>query len=297
MIVRVLVTGGTGFIGQHVAADLTCHGHDVVLLARHPSPDLPYPQVAADVESPEARAAARGVDAIVHLAGSGNVQESFDQPLRYVKTHVGGTASMLEAAREAGAIFVLASTQRLYRPSPDPLPEDAPLAPRDPYAFAKELAERLVTMYHQLYGLRTVTLRLFSVYGPGQRVRSGNSGVAALFLQRALANEPLVVESPWRRDLTYVSDVAQGVRLALSAPRWGRTYNIASGVGTTVEELARLAIEVVGSSSPILKGSFDLEGNHLVADIARARAELGYAPRVALRQGLELHAAWLRNHA
>ena len=293
---RVLVTGASGFIGRHVVAELGAAGHEVATL--HRGDGLAgVPHTPGDVLSESARAAVGRVEAIVHLAGQGDVQDSFRRPFEYNRLNALGTLNVLEGARGTGAHVVLASTQRVYRPAREPLPENAPLAPADPYAVSKLVAERWCQMYAEQLGVPTTVVRLFSVYGPGQ-VGQGTSGIVSIFLGRALRGEPLEVHVFQRRDLTYVADVARGIRLAIErgpALPAARVYNVATGVGTSFEELARLVCRVVESPSTVLLSERAPDGvgpGDLVANVGRARSELGYVSTVGLEEGVRRMAAW-----
>ena len=290
---RVLVTGASGFIGRHVVAELVGTGHDVATLHRGVALEG-VPHTAGDVLAESVRALIGSAGAIVHLAGQGDIQDSFRRPFEYNRLNALGTLNVLEGARGAGSHVVLASTQRVYQPATGPLHEDAPLQPADPYAVSKRVAEHWCEMYAAQLGLPTTVVRLFSVYGPGQ-VGQGTSGVVSIFLERARRGEPLVVHARQRRDLTYVGDVARGIRLALESRPSGerpRVYNLATGVGTTLEELARLVVRVVGSTSSIVPPTADADEGDRVADVSLARAALGYAPGVDLEEGLRRMAAW-----
>lgn len=291
---KVLITGGTGFIGGHLVRALAEHGHHPITLSRRPAGLPGVPHISADVGSVDAFRAVDGVDAIVHLAGLSNASESLGRPVEYVRVNAMGTLNMLEAARKCGARLLLASSQRVYRPSVDPLAEDAPLEPQDPYGYSKLFGERWAEMYTRFYGVPTVVLRFFSVYGPGLMVTSGASGVAGIFVARALRGEPIIAHADQRRDLTYVTDVVAGMLLALERPTHLHCcYNVATGVGTSMEELAEITRRVARSRSEIRVERSAAFG-HLVADISRARQELGYSPRVDLEEGLERYIAWYR---
>ncbi len=290
---KVAVTGASGFIGSHLVAALAAAGEHVVALSRH-RPAAPAAEWhAVDVCSLEARRCTASADAIVHLAALSDASLSRREPFLYGQVNATGTANLLEAARQSGAFFILASSQRIYRPSPQPLAEDAPLAPGEPYGYSKLMAELWLRMYREVYGLPAVALRFFSVYGPGQERPGGTSGVVAILLHRALAGEDLWVDGRKQRDLTYVEDVVRGILAALSRrERCRPAYNVATGQGTPLAELARLILAVTGSRSRLVVKEGG-SGDDLVADISLARKELGYAPRIGLRDGLARTCDWL----
>jgi len=292
---RILVTGASGFIGRHVVSELTASGHQVLALARQPADfgSVPGPggvtSIRANVLSDEARAAAGTVDAIVQLAGRGDVQASFREPYEFNQLNAQGTLNVLEGARDGRAHLILASTQRVYQPTTGLISEDAALGPTDPYATSKLVAEQWCQMYAEQLGVPTTVVRLFSVYGPGQ-VGQGNSGVVSIFLSRARRGEPLAVHADQQRDLTWVGDVARGIRLALEHPpasdRPWRVYNVATGVGTTLHQLALQVRDVTGSFSEVLPPTARSAEGDRVADISRAQAELGYQPTTTILDGL-----------
>lgn len=295
---RVLVTGASGLIGRHVVEQLAERGHAVRTFQRS-APLQPLAEhVVGDVRTdPEALcAAAGGCESIVHLAGRGDVGESRRDPVGYAELNATGALHALDAARGAGASFVLASTQRVYPLRAEPCREDAPLQPDSPYGYAKWVAELWCRMYAEQFGLATTVLRFFSVYGPGQQA-NGGSGVVTIFARAALAGAPLVVQSAGRRDFTDAADAARAICLAVeprSVPARHAVYNVATGCGTTFRGLAELLIELGGSRSVIEERIAEPPGLDLVADIGRAQSELGYQPCVALRDGLERYVEWLR---
>jgi UDP-glucose 4-epimerase len=294
--VRVLVTGGTGFIGTHVVRLLQERGHQPLTLSRRAAGLPGVEHYGLDAGSDEAIEVASRAEGIVHLAGLSNASASREDPLLYSRVNALGTLAMLEGARRGGARLVFASSQRVYRPSPLPIPESGAVKPQDPYGYSKRCGEEWLEMYARFYGVHGVVLRFFSVYGPGLVVEGGSSGVAGIFAGRALRGQPIVAHTNQLRDMTYVSDVAGGIARALEGPAPpGSCYNVATGTGTSMEDLARTVCEVTGSRSPILVEESHSYG-YLVADISLARAELGYAPRVGLREGLERYIAWYREN-
>ncbi|MHB1005639.1 MAG: NAD-dependent epimerase/dehydratase family protein [Chloroflexota bacterium] len=293
---KVIVTGASGFIGTHLLRALAVEGVEVVALGRRQPAVAVAEWHAVDVADPVVRLHAAHADAIVHLAALSDASLSLREPLTYSLVNALGTAHLLEAARESGAFFVLASSQRVYQPSANPLAEDAPLRPTEPYGYSKLVAELWVKMYREVYGLPTTALRFFSVYGPGQG-RPGAasaSGVVSILLHRATAGEEVWVDGAKRRDLTYVGDVVAGILAALGArARCRPVYNIASGEGTALADLARLVLDVTGSRSRLALRGGDGGEDDLVADIALARADLDYAPHTGLREGLIRTYEWL----
>jgi UDP-glucose 4-epimerase len=292
---QILVTGGSGFIGRHVVAEVTGAGHQVTTLHRGAPLTAreiggPAPRhLQLDVLSDMARLAATRADAVVHLAGRGDVQASFREPVEYNQLNALGTLNILDGARESGAHVVLASTQRIYQPTDQPIREDARVAPTDPYAYSKLVAEQWCRMYAEQLATPTTVVRLFSVYGPGQ-VGQGTSGVVSIFLDRARRGEPLTVHADQQRDLTWVGDVARGNRLALeSSPRAetpARVYNLATGVGTTLHQLAQMVCTTLDSTSEIVPPAGRSDEGDRVADVSHARAELGYEPGTSVADGI-----------
>jgi UDP-glucose 4-epimerase len=293
---RVLVTGASGLIGRHTVAHLHARGETVRTFQRSPPLAATVEHVRGDVRTDVAAlcSAAHGVHAVIHLAGRGDVGESRRDPVGYADLNATGALHALDAARAAGAMFVLASSQRVYPLQSAPCVEGDALAPDSPYGYAKWVAELWCRMASEQFGVTTRALRFFSVYGPGQQP-NGGSGVVTIFARAALAGEPLVVQSAGRRDFTDARDVARGIAHALDLPSDGvhRTYNVATGVGSTFRDLAQSVVDVTGSSSTIEERIDEPPGRDLVADITRARAELGYAPRVELRDGLQSYVEWL----
>lgn len=298
---RVLVTGATGLIGRHTLAALTAHGHGVRTFQRGPVSGLDVEHLPGDVRTDRAplSRAVQGCGAVVHLAGRGDVGESRRDPVGYAEVHATGTLHALEAAHSAGAVFVLASSQRVYPLQSAACSEDAPNAPDSPYGYAKWVAELWCRMASEHLGVASRVLRFFSVYGVGQQA-SGNSGVVPIFARAALAGQPLVVQSAGRRDFTDARDVARGILASIDHAqrvRGHRIFNIATGLGTTFGQLAEMIVGLTGSASPIEHRPAEPEGSDLVADVTRARDDLGFSACVPLRDGLERYLGWLRQNS
>jgi UDP-glucose 4-epimerase len=295
---RVLVTGATGLIGRHTLPLLREHGHGVRTFQRSPTTDSESIQGDVQTDTGKLCRAAEGCGAVLHLAGRGDVGESRRDPVGYAELNATGALHALEAARAAGAVFILASSQRVYPLHAGTCGEDAPLAPDSPYGYAKWVAELWCRMVSEQFGVASRVLRFFSVYGPGQQA-NGNSGVVTIFARAALEHRPLIVQSAGRRDFTDARDVAQGIVAAIEhAQREGgyRVFNIATGVGTTFGELAEAIVRLADSSSPVEVRLGELEGRDLVADMRRARDELGFSACVPLLDGLQRYIQWLRRN-
>ncbi|HEY8597635.1 MAG TPA: NAD-dependent epimerase/dehydratase family protein [Thermomicrobiales bacterium] len=299
---KVAVTGGTGFIGRHVVAALATAGHEVTVVARTISPVAGAAQVVqGEVTDRAIGARFAGMAAIVHLAAIADASLSAADPVGYTTVNALGTLNVLEGARQHGAGVVFASSQRVYEPWHGPLREDGPLAPTTVYGWGKLAAEGWVTMYRQLYAVPTATLRLFSVYGPGQRTGGGVSGVVAIFAERALSGLDLAVHQRHLRDFVYVTDVAAAIVRTVERLRdpvlTTRVYNIGSGIGTGLDELAEIVRERSGMAEriAITGGGGDAERREEVyATLDRARQELDWSPRIDLTAGVDRYLAWLR---
>jgi UDP-glucose 4-epimerase len=293
--VRVLVTGATGLIGRHAVVALQERGHAVRTFQRSAAHGTDWRAGDVRTDREALCRATSGCGAIVHLAGRGDVGESRRDPVGYAELNATGTLHALEAARHAGAAFILASSQRVYPMQPSACREDQALAPDSPYGYAKWAAELWCRMASEQFGVTTRVLRFFSVYGPGQQA-NGGSGVVTIFARAALSNAPLVIQSAGRRDFTDARDVARGIACALNdaTARGGfATYNVATGVGTSFRELANHVVRLCGSRSSIEERIIEADGCDLVADTTRARTQIGFSASIGLVEGLTRYVEWL----
>ena len=295
---RVLVTGGAGFIGSHLARELVSLGYEVRVLDNLSRGSLEnlgdalgcVELVIGDVRDPEVTArAVAGVDAVVHLAALVDVEESIRFPELYTEVNLVGTLNLVRASRRVDT-FVFSSSASVYGdPMRVPIPETHPLSPKSPYATSKAAAELYIKTYSNLYGFRYVILRLFNVYGPRQS--RSYSGVVAEFIRRALRGEPPVIhgDGEQTRDFVYVSDVVKAMVAALKTKVSG-VYNVGSGTPTRIVDLAYAVLRVVGVGNlrPEFREARPGDVKHSVADISKAARELGFRPTVDLGTGLRL---------
>jgi len=307
--VRVLVTGGAGFIGSHLVEGLLARGDEVAVID-----DLATGMVKnvadaarfieADVGDEAALAeAVDGCEVVFHEAALGSVTRSVAQPRVSDRANVAGTVAVLDAAQRAGVRrVVLASSSSVYGGAEQvPTPESAPSRPRSPYAVTKLAGEHYARVFWELHGLETVCLRYFNVFGPRQRPDTQYAAVIPLFVEALLAGEAPVVHGDGRqsRDFTYVADTVAANLLAAEAPAEacaGRAFNIARGRPSSLLDLlaaltAELGVEVTPVHAPARAG--DVRHSH--ADIAEARSRLGFEPSVSLEDGLARTLAWFRS--
>jgi UDP-glucose 4-epimerase len=304
-----LVTGGAGFIGSHLVEALAAAGHRVRVLDNlgtgrrdnlshiTPAPEL----IEGDVADPAA--AARAVDGaavVFHLAARASVQYSVENPLGSHAACATGTLQVLDAARRAGVRrFVYAGSASAYGiPAGDVQTEAEPLRALSPYAAAKLAGEFYCQSFAAAYGLETVVLRFFNIFGPRQRADSPYSGVIALFVDALLTGRtPRVFgDGLQSRDFTYVGDVVRALTRAAETPGIaGRTYNVGTGQATSLLELLAALDRLLGTHTTPEHGparSGDIR--HSRADISAIRRDLGYEPAFSFEEGLRRTLEWYR---
>ena len=288
---RVLVTGGSGFIGRHVVAVLRADGHAVTVVDRRPFGDAGVHEVTGELEDSAVRhqAVAAGTDAVVHLAAETSVLGSVHRPAHVHRVNVDVTAALLELCRERTVpAFVLASTNAVVGSFDGTMTERAPLSPLTPYGATKAAAEMLLSGYAGAYGMRTPALRLTNVYGPGMHHK--DSFVPRLMRAAAEGGGVEVYgDGTQRRDLVHVGDVARAFASAVVDWPSGPVI-VGSGSSGTVLELVDAAREATGrpigtEHVPPKPGEMPA----VVVDVSRA-AGRGWSPEVALVDGLRT--AW-----
>jgi len=293
-----LVTGGAGFIGSHLADGLLRAGHRVRILDDLSTGKRENVPAAAELirgdlrRSDDVRAAMQGVDLVLHQAALPSVARSLEDPAGCFEVNVRGLVHLLEAARSVGARrVVVAGSSSVYGDAPElPKREEMGFHPLSPYAASKAAAEIYCGAWHRLYGLPTVVLRYFNVFGPRQDPSSEYSAVIPRFASALLKGEAPVICGDGRqsRDFTYVDNVVDANLLALSAPGApGGIFNIACGERIDLLTLVGLLQELTGRRiaprhAPPRVGDVP----HSLADVTRARELLGFRPRVDFKEGL-----------
>ena len=301
---KVLVTGGAGFIGHHVATAWRRRGAHVVVLdslrtgkrenvARIPD-DGGLTFIEGSITDPAAvRRAMEGCSVVHHLAAQVSVPESMSRPLECVEINVHGTLNVLEAAREAGASrVVFSSSAAVYGDDPrSPKTEDMTPAPKSPYGVTKLDGEYYLKMYAEAHGVPTVSLRYFNVFGPRQDPRSVYAAAVPIFIERALAGAEITIfgDGEQTRDFVFVGDVVAANLLAATSPHAGKgeVFNVAQGGRITINELAHTIVRVTGSRSAI-RHAPERPGDirHSQASIAHITRALEFAPATSLEAGL-----------
>jgi nucleoside-diphosphate-sugar epimerase len=306
--VKALVTGGAGFIGSHLTLALTELGADVTVLDdlsnAGPEPEktlAPAKLVVGSILDQDVLAkCVEGQRFVFHQAALGSVPRSIEEPRQYDSVNVTGTLNVLEAARAARVQRVMfAASSSVYGDSPIlPKVETMPTSPRSPYAATKAAAEAMVAAYSPAYGLDTVSLRYFNIFGPRQRADSAYAAVIAAFAKSLLAGERPVIfgDGTQSRDFTYVDNAVHANLLAARShePLVGAAMNIACGQRTTVNELARIMAQEMQRPdlTPIYKPARAGDVPHSLADLSLAGERLGYGPIVSFAAGLAETVRW-----
>jgi len=300
---RILVTGGAGFIGSHLVEALTARGDRVRVLddfstGRRQNLATILPEhlelIEGDVrDATTAVAAAQDMDAIVHLAAVASVQASVDDPPRTHAVNFLGTLNMLEAARKQRVgRFLLASSAAVYGDNPElPLGEDARLQPLTPYAADKLASEHYLDFYHRCFGLQTCAFRFFNIYGPRQDPTSPYSGVISIFAKRIQAGQELVIygDGAQSRDFVFVADLVRVLVQALDLQTLpARPVNIGTGRAVTLNELVTTLGTLARKTIPVTYAApRNGDIRHSLAAIDRLKSCFGLSPSVPLKDGLQ----------
>jgi UDP-N-acetylglucosamine 4-epimerase len=309
-MVSYLVTGGAGFIGSHIVEELLKRGHrvrvlDNFLTGKRENLALFAERielVEGDIRDPAAcQRAVEGMNYVLHQAALPSVPRSVADPITTNEINVRGTLNVLQAASEAGVKrLVFASSSSCYGDDPSlPKREGTEGRPLSPYAVSKLAGEKYLQVFALTYGLETVSLRYFNVFGPRQDPFSQYAAAIPLFISRILWNEPPTVfgDGKQSRDFTYVANVVEANLLACEAPgASGSVFNIACASRVTVNDLIRKINEGLGTSiQPVHIDARPGDIRHSFADISAAKAVLGFSPFVGFDEGLKETIFWYQN--
>ena len=295
---KVLVTGGAGFIGSHLVDRLLADGHQVTALDNtsvgrwenlaheQNNPSLQTHQV--DISDLNAiRPLFTGIERVFHLAARADIVPSIQHPMAYHQSNVDGTISVLEAAREAEAnrFLYVASSSCYGIPDEFPTPETAPIRPMYPYALTKFVGEQYVMHWDQLYGMPSVSLRFFNVYGPRARTSGTYGAVFGVFLAQKLAGKPFTVvgDGTQTRDFTFVTDVVESLVRASESNVHGEIFNVGSGDTYSINRL----VSILGGDVvhiPKRPGEPDCT----FADTRKITKALDWKPKVTFEEGVQV---------
>jgi UDP-glucose 4-epimerase len=309
--ISVLITGGAGFIGSHLAERLIALGAKVRLLddfttGRRQNLSAFAHQVellqGSLTDMAAVRKAVAGVDIVFHQGALPSVARSVEDPLTTHQVNATGTLLLLLAAREAKVKrVVFASSSSVYGDTPTlPKREEMPPNPQSPYALSKLIGEQFCRLFWRLYGLETVSLRYFNIFGPRQDPTSQYAAVVPRFITALLRGERPTIygDGEQTRDFTFVDNCVQANLLAATAEGVaGEVFNVGAGKQTSVNELFRLIRSLIGINNiePLYAPPRPGDVRHSLADITKARERLGYEPSVSLEEGLERTIAWFRS--
>jgi nucleoside-diphosphate-sugar epimerase len=306
-----LVTGGAGFIGSHLCEELARRGESVRVvdslitgkrsnLAHIPNVEF----IEGDLADGDVAArSVRGIDYVLHQAAIPSVPRSVEDPITSNRANIDASLNLLVAARDAGVKRVVyAGSSSAYGNSPTmPKVETMPTAPLSPYALQKLVAEQYCQMFTRLYGLETVTIRYFNVFGPRQDPSSPYSGVISLFISALCeGRRPRIYgDGEQTRDFTYVANVVDGVLRACHArAASGEVINVATSGRVSLNQLFRALCDLVGAQvEPIYEAPRAGDVRDSQADIGKASRLLGYSPIVTFEEGLEKTVEWYRTTA
>ena len=305
---RALVTGGAGFIGSHIVEALLRDGASVRVLDNFSSGkrenleafhgDLEI--LAEDMRDMQAiKAATRDVNLVFHLAAFVSVPQSMDEPETCFAINVTGTATLLEAARQAGVRKVILSSSTAVYGNPDKFPTDeqVPLRPVSPYALSKQVNELYARLYTQTFNLPVTALRYFNVYGPRQRPDSDYAAAISIFTRRLENGEPITIygDGKQSRDFIFVKDVVHANLLAAEADAAGEAFNICTGYETTLLDLLE-ELSQVSPRQPQVRFEAPRPGDiyRSIGDPSKAAAILGFRAGTSLADGLAQTVEWMK---
>ncbi len=299
---RILITGGAGFIGSHLVEGLANDGHEVIVLDNFSTGrsenlvgrDIGFELIVGDLRDRDVvRKSLQGVEAVFHHAANVSVPASIESPVETGSVNLQGSAILLEEARAAAVQrVIIASSSAVYGNTPVPLEETGRITPLSPYGVQKLAVEHLARTISHSGGPDTVSLRYFNVYGPRQSAESAYAAAIPIFFRcvEEGIDLPIYGDGTQTRDFVHVHDVVEANRRVLLREQcWnGETFNVARGIPTSIDELVQQIIQLTGQSQLKLQNSPPRSGDiqHSHASIEKLRATLGWSPKISLEEGL-----------
>jgi nucleoside-diphosphate-sugar epimerase len=309
---KILVTGGAGFIGSHIVDKLLSYDFEVTIIDNLSSgnleninnykekPNLKF--IKGDIRDLNlVKEITKDKDAVFHEAALASVTLSVENPILTNDINVSGTLNLLKASVDHRVKrFIFASSAAIYGETPSPQKrEDLTSTPTNPYGVSKLAAENYVKVFHKVYGLETVSLRYFNVYGPRQRfdIQSAYGGVITIFTNRLLRNLPPIIygDGEQTRDFVYVEDVVQANMLALKSKNCvGEVFNVGTGTTVSVNQVANTLKEILKRNDlrNIYADPQPADVRHGYADISKAKKILGYDPKFSFNEGISKLVNW-----
>jgi UDP-glucose 4-epimerase len=312
---RILVTGGAGFIGSHIVDRLMEDNFDVTVIDDLCTGNLAnmndyckrknFHLAEGDIRDTNlARKTLKDVDVVFHEAALASVTLSVKDPIATNQVNVEGTLNLLKASCDLNVKrFIFASSAAVYGPTKSPQKkEDDSLNPTSPYGVSKLASENYVRVFQRLYGLKTVCLRYFNVYGPRQRVdvHGGYGGVISIFINRILNDMPPIIhgDGEQTRDFVYINDVVEANMLAMNSENGaGQAFNIGTGKNVSIKQVAEILKHVMKKENleDIHTEARSTDIKHGYADISKAKSILGYEPQFSIEEGLTKLVNWYTN--
>lgn len=302
---NILITGGAGFQGTHLAEKMRDLGHSVTVLntltpqASRNEQYLKGCQIiwgsVTDAEVTEK--AMRGKEVVFHLGARVNVDESIAHPWEAIEVNVRGTYNVLESVRKTGARMILTSSCEVYGlPEKAPVAENAELRPMSPYAASKAAADRICFAYVQTYKTPVTIARFFNIFGERQKEETFGA-VIPIFVAKALRGEPITVfgTGEQTRDYLHVSDVTRAYEMLLNHPELsGEVVNFGSGKATRIKDIAEYIAQKLGGKA-VYAQSRPGEASNMIADYSKAKRLLGWEPKVNIFEGIDRYIAWRKD--
>lgn len=306
--IRILVTGGAGFIGSHLIEWLLKNDHEVICLDSFEpfyDPEVKKNNIKAFLENKNFRLEVgdirdrenlvrllEGTDYVFHQAAQAGVRMSVEDPIKAHEVNATGTLILLESALNSDVEKIInASSSSVYgKIEYLPFDENHPTRPLSPYGISKLAAEEYCRVFSELYGLKTVSLRYFTVYGPRMRPDLAIN----IFTRKALTNEPISIfgDGTKTRDFTHIDDIVRANLIAMQ--KGAGAYNIGGGHQISIKDLAEKIIQITGSYSQILYSNpIKGDAEHTFADTTKATREMGWKPQTSLKKGLERYISWV----